>query len=368
MKILEVAVALDGGGIDRYLYNYCTHIHGIHFDYCVVDIGNGKGMLEPLLEASGSMIYRVPRISSNPLAYYKVIKAHMKKEKYDAVHVHLGYKGFLALAAARHCGIKTRIVHAHIASSPEAMMHRILRKICAALTMANATHLAACGIDAAKWIWGEKNYENGRVQIVNNAIEIKQYAFSAETRDRVREQLRIPVDTFVVGNVGRLTDQKNPMRILEIFAKISAMNPNSILLLIGRGEMENEIIDRAEKQGIAKDVKILGVRNDVSELLNAMDVFLFPSKYEGLPFAIIEAQCNGLNCLCSDVITPLVKVTDLVTFLSLNEADEKWAEVAIQFAPKGHSMQASYEVAEAGYDIDIEAKKMEAYYKRCITR
>ena len=366
LRILEICCDLDGGGSDRYVYNYCTRINDIHFDYSAVD--NRKGILEPLLEAEGSLVFHVPQIKSGPIKYYRLLKSHILSGNYDAVHIHLGHKSFIASIAAKRCDVRTRIVHAHIAFVPENMIQRIIRQICTKITIHSATHLAACGVDAAKWVWGEKAYNDGKVKVLNNAIETKKYKYNHNLRTIMRKELGLQDNQIVVGHVGRLSDQKNQLRLLEIFAEMLKLQSDAMLIMIGQGEMEKEVQEKINELNISDNVKMLGIRNDVAELLNIMDVFVFPSKYEGLPFTLIETQCNGLRCICSDTITPLVDVTGAIRFISLLDSNKDWAEKAFEEIRKGRIDRAEQKIIEACYDIDVEAKKLEKYYIDCIKR
>ena len=360
MRILEVCVDLDGGGIDRYLLNYCSRIPEIQFDFAVVD--SKIGILEPQLEALGCRIFRVPRQRHGVRANYNAIKKILTDTHYDAVHVHLGYRGAVALWCAKRCGVKTRIVHAHIAAEPESTKQRLVRKGFTMLVKRLATHLAACGVDAAKWVWGEKAYAQGNVIIHNNAIETARYAYSEEIRRTVREDLGLDETTLVVGHVGRLCAQKNQLRLLDIFEDVHRMRPASVLLLVGRGEQEEFIRRKIEELGLSDAVRLLGVRDDVSQLLSAFDVFVFPSTHEGLPFTLIETQCNGLPAISADTVTPLVKLGENVQFLSLSECDDVWAQTALIAAERGHDVHGADCVADAGYDINREAQRLRDYY------
>ena len=364
MRILEICVDLDGGGIDRYLLNYCSRIPDIQFDFAVVD--NKVGILEPQLEALGCHIYRVPRQRQGIKANYNALKQILTQNTYDAVHVHLGYRGAVALWCAKRCGVKTRIVHAHIAAEPESKKQRILRKGFTFLVKRLATHLAACGVDAAKWVWGERAYAKGKVTIHNNAIETAKYAYSEAVRAAVRADLGIDRDTLVVGHVGRLCAQKNQLRLLDIFCEIHHRQPDSVLLLVGRGDLNEPIRRKAEEMGVSEAVRLLGVRDDVPHLLSAFDTFVFPSTHEGLPFTLIETQCNGLPAISANTVTPLVQLGDDVQFLSLSQSDVDWAQAALAAAERGHDPEGARRVADAGYDIDREAARLRDYYVKAI--
>lgn len=361
MRILEVCVDLDGGGIDRYLYNYCSRIQGIQFDFATVD-SKKDGILEPDLRKRGCKIFRVPRMSSGLRKNYKALHLIMTENHYDAVHVHLGYKGFLALLCAKNCGIHTRIVHAHIANVPETKLQRYIRFVLTQITKHLATNLAACGIDAAKWVWGSKAYHQGSVIVHNNAIETHKYQYNSDIDIEYRKKMGIEEDVLVIGHIGRLSDQKNQLRLLDIFSVIHKQQPRSCLMLVGRGEQENEVREKIRSLGLEKSVMLLGVRSDVPSLLNMMDVFVFPSKYEGLPFTLIETQCNGLKTISSDTVTAQVKVSDCIEFLSLEDSNELWASAAVIAALNGHNIDARQSVITAGYDIDTEAEHLKNYY------
>ena len=366
-RILEVCVDLDGGGIDRYLYNYCTRISDIQFDFAAVE--NKDGMLEKPLRNHGCNIYHVPRITKGVIANLKALKNIMSAHKYDAVHVHLGHFSCLALLCALVCGVKVRVVHAHIAFVPETMAQRMVRRILTPITKMLATDLAACGVDAAKWVWGNTTYNKGQVIVHNNAIKTDIYKFNNAERIRVREEFGLANNQILVGHVGRISDQKNQLRLVNIFKAILNKKPNSVLIIVGFFDESYGLREEIKRLGIQNNVRLLGVRDDIPSILNAMDVFVFPSKYEGLPFTLIETQCNGLPCVSADTVSSLVKVSHAVEFLSLADSDEKWAAKAIELSKAPHDAYCQQDIIKAGYDLDTEAQKLHNYYieriKRC---
>lgn len=367
-KILQVCVDLDGGGIDRYLHNYCTRIEGIQFDFIIVDRGV-TGMLEPLFLQRGSKIFRVPRQSGHVKENYSKMKHIMMEGKYDAVHVHLGFMGFLSLYCAKQCGIHTRIVHAHTAYEPETSKKYIKRKFFTILTKLYATNLAACGIDAGIWQWGKSEYDNDKVKVINNAIETVQYAFNRDLRNAIRKSMNIGEDTVVLGNVGRVGPQKNQLRLLEIFAEFKKRHVDSVLWLIGNREYNERVwSEKCRSLGIEESVNMLGIRRDVPGLLQAMDIFVFPSAYEGLPFTLIETQCNGLPSLSSTAVTKFVKVTDVLNYQDLNNTNSDWCDTIEKMLQNGRDYMAYKQVADAGYDIVKQSKELYTYYEDCIIK
>ena len=364
-KILQICVDLDGGGIDRFLYNYCSRIPNIQFDFAIIK-KDSVGILEKSIEDLGCRIYKVPRLREGLWKNYKAIKKILEQNSYDAVHVHLGAEGSVSLLCAKMNGIKTRIVHSHAAFVPESKKQRYARYVMTCLSKLLCTDLAACGNDAAMWLWGKKAYEAGKIHVQNNAIDTNTYAFNQEARQHYRNLFGITDNTLVVGHVGRISDQKNQKRIIDIFAKIREKCNDTKLILIGREDEGYTINDKISEHHLEENVICLGVRDDVPELLNMFDIFLFPSKFEGLPFTLIETQCNGLQNLCSSVISSKVAISDCIEFLSLDDSDEVWAQKCLQIASKGRDKNARNDVAEAGYDLDVEAQRLYDYYTKLI--
>ena len=350
MRILEICVDLDGGGIDRYLYNYCSRIKSIHFDFALVE-QDKVGILEKPLRDMGCNIYYLPRLQNGLKNNYKALENILKNNKYDAVHVHLGVKSFNALRCAKKCNVQTRIVHAHIAREPESRIKKFTRLVYSWLSKMYATDLAACGVEAAKWVWGEKAYKKGKVKIHSNAIDITQFEYSTSTRESYRKKLKIE-DKIVVGHVGRICEQKNQIRLIKIFRKIIDREPNAVLLIIGRDSLEGKCEIIAKELGVSDYVKFLGVRNDVDKLLNAMDVFVFPSLYEGLPFTLIEAECNGIPVVYSDSITDEIQINKNVIGLSLDESDEKWSMKALEVYNLGRDNDCIRNITANGFNIE----------------
>lgn len=269
---------------------------------------------------------------------------------------------FIPLFYAKRCGIHMRIAHSHTAYEPENLLKKIERKSFSALTRHYATNWFACGIDAGRWLYGEEAVANGKVYIMNNAIDIDKFTFDVNMRNLKRKELGIE-DKFVLGNVGRLSYQKNHEFLIRIFNEVYKLNKNAILLLVGRGELEDDVKEQVENLRLTEVVKFLYVRNDVPQLLQAMDVSLLPSRYEGLPVVLVENQAAALNSIVADIITKEVKVTDFVTYISLDEDYRYWAYETLKYAD-GYKRKKMYtQMQLGGYDIKQEAKKMESFYE-----
>ena len=220
------------------------------------------------------------------------------------------------------------------------------------------THLFMCGETSGKWLYGEKN--KSRFLMLNNAIDAVSYIYDLSKREEMRRHLGL-ADELVIGHVGRFNPQKNHSFLIDIFAALLKKEPNAVLLLAGGGEDMTKIQAKAQILGIAEHVRFLGVRSDVADLMQAMDVFVFPSLYEGLGIALIEAQAAGLPCVVSDTIPHEAYLTDLVDSESLSAPAEKWAEKILSKRAI-HRTDRRAEIAAHGFDITIEAVKLQEFY------
>ena len=356
MRVLEITSELDGGGVDRLLYDYCSRmIEDIQFDFVVTS--KSEGILEQPLKDLGCKIYRVPQIKEGFKNHTNEIKKILQENNYDVVHDHSGYKAWCNLSVAKKCGVENRIAHAHQAFMAETYKQRILRIISTPVTKIYATELFACGNDAAKWMWGKSAFENNKVFIMKNAIDAKKFTFDSEKRKKLRKELMLE-DNFVVGNVARFSYQKNQEFLIDVFLKIKKYKDNAVLLLVGRGETENAIKQRAEELGLSESVLFLGVRNDVQDLLNVMDVFVLPSRFEGLPVTLVEIQANGLPAVVSDVVTKEMSVSDSITFLSLLQSADEWAKV-VSDKERADSKNL---IEKTEYDLCVAADEMYKKY------
>ena len=361
MRVLEVLSNLDGGGVDRLLYDYCTRIAGdISFDFVVQS--EMVGMLEkPLREKLGCNIFHVCTIHENLVKHYKELKRIISNGHYDIVHTHGNYKGVLTLLIAKYCGVKVRIVHSHIAFIPENNKEKLVRKVFTWITKKLATDLFACGRDAACWMWGNEEYQNGKVFVMPNAVNTEQFLFSEQKRNKVRKENMLD-DSFVIGNVARLSYQKNHSFLLDVFKEILDIEPNAKLLLVGRGELEQTIREKVSMLELDNSVIFFGVRNDVPDLINGMDVFLLPSLFEGLPVTLVEAQANGIPVVAADSITDEIKLIENVHYLPLSLNSKEWAKIVC--AQKGNRIDSGIKGTQ--YDIDVAAKLLkDKYFELC---
>lgn len=220
-----------------------------------------------------------------------------------------------------------------------------------------------CSKEAGRWLFGKSDVENGKVQIIRNAIQTQLYRFDEEKRRKVREEKNAS-DKLIIGHVGNFNEVKNQTFIIDIFNSIQRKNKNIELWLVGDGEWREKIEKKVEKLELQKKVVFWGKRDDVSNIMQGMDVFLFPSLHEGFGIVLIEAQCSGLYCLASiGTIPKEVNITGTVKFISLNESAETWGEEIKRILQKDRDRKCGYErIKEAGFDIMDAAEDLERRY------
>ena len=355
-KVLQVVTIMNRGGIESMLMNLYRNIdrEKIQFDFLVHR--KEKGDFDDEIKEMGGNIYYVPAI--NPFhhrKYLKVLDDFFDNNKYKIVHSHIDTFSMYILRSAMKFGVPCRIAHAHIAKI-RFNLKTVFRLYCKKRLEKFLTYRFACGEKAGKCFFGNSNFT-----ILNNAIDLSRFQFNKENNILYRNKLGLN-DSFVLGHIGRFFYQKNHSFLIDIFAEIVKQEPNSKLILIGVGEKKNFIEKKARDLGLSKKILFLGIRKDITELLNCMDVFVFPSLYEGLPVTLIEAQANGIHIVASDSITEKARVTDLIQFLSLNKDASHWANEILKYKSGYERKFYLSELQNAGYDVKVTAKWLEDFY------
>ena len=360
IRVLNMFTIMDRGGAETMVMNYYRHIDRtkVQFDFLVHR--EQRGAYDDEIERMGGRIYRMCPVYPQNFSRYKrdlrtFFRAH---PEYKIIHSHMSELGYFAFREAERQGVPVRICHAHNAPHGfDAKM--IMRTYFKKRMMPYLTHLFMCGEESGKWLYGEKN--KSRFIMLNNAIDAAVYSFDASKREEMRRQLDL-TDELVVGHVGRFNPQKNHPFLLDIFTSLLKKEPDTVLLLVGGGADMPKIQAKVQEFGIAEHVRFLGVRSDVADLMQAMDVFVFPSLYEGLPVTMVEAQASGLPCIISDKVPPECILTDgLVNIMPLSASPEAWAEkiLTMRAAPRTDRRE---EIATHGFDISTEAVKLQEFY------
>ena len=356
VRILQVVTHMNRGGLETMLMNYYRHIDRdrVQFDFLVHR--DARGDYDDEIEAMGGRIYRLPRLIPWNGGYRRALDGFFAGHpEYRIVHVHQDCMSGIILKAARKHHVAVRIAHSHSSSQDKNLKYPIKLVMKRGIPK-YATELLACSRDAGDWMFGGADY-----RVVNNAVDAKAHRCDPEGAGKVRREWGIPEDALVVGHVGRFCAVKNHTYIVEIFSEIHRKNPNSRLLLVGEGDLRAQIEQKVNKLGLCEHVIFAGLRSDVPELMQAMDVFLFPSLYEGMPLTLVEAQAAGVPCIISKNIPADCDLTALVHRMVLEEPPESWAEAAIEAAsvPKADTYA---QICAAGFDITNNAQWLERFY------
>lgn len=371
IKILYVLNnAFVRGGTESVILNYYHALQNdsslkIEFAVHATKEEFEKSLLTQQFMASGGVVHLITPRKISFKREHDDLKQLILKEKYDIVHSHSDAIGADVLKIAKECGVKIRIAHSHntnftiSSNSLKNRMKLVYLNICRYRIRHEANYFMACSLLAAKWLFGEKNVS--KTYILNNAIDISKYKFSKIKSDELRKKLHLE-DKYVIGHVGRLSYQKNHEFLIKIFAEVHKKNPNTVLVLLGDGELKSELESLCVKLKVKEYVFFYGSVDNVNEMLNIFDVFAFPSRYEGLGLVLIEAQDNGLKCIVNDT-KRIPKSSDLTGQISwIPVKDEKsWID-ALSGKRYIRSDNSIKKIKEHGYDLAEEAIKLRDYY------
>ena len=347
---------MDRGGVSSVMMNYYMHIDSSQVQIDFLTHGYGEGIRDKEIINNGGKIFTVPPKSKNYFKNTKMIRNILKKNHYDIVHSHADAGNVHILKIAKQCGVPVRISHSH---NTDYTINNPVRKKLADMQKKNiskyATHMFACSEEAAMWLYGKS------VSIIKNAIEINNYSYNEVHRNKIRNKYNIG-DSLLVGCVGRLDYQKNQTFLLKVFSDVVKRRDDICLMLLGDGILKNELTEETKRLKIEDRVIFAGQVSNVNEYYSAFDIMVMPSLFEGFPVALVEAQCSNLPCLVSDNVTDSVKINSNMDFLSLSNYQE-WVEQLSLAYPEERTHSGCLErVKSAGYDINIEAKKLEQFY------
>lgn len=360
-RILQITGQLARNGTETFIMNVYRNIDRkkIAFDFLVSTIST-DGYYEEA-ESFGAMIYRIPE-RRYFLYHHKALNDFFKENahRYDAIHFNGGsFSSIDVFYYAKLYGVPMRIAHIH--SSQTSGLHNIvLHKINRMLIPILATDFFACSDLAANW--GYK-YTSAlkKCKVINNGIDLKKFYFDAAIRQRKRTELCLE-GKLVIGGIGRLTMVKNYTFLLDVFQKVKVVNKDAVLVIAGDGELREELIDKIKNLGLEDSVRLLGIRTDIPEIMQALDIFAMPSLWEGLPFVLVEAQASGLPCIVSDTISLNTDLTGNVRFLSLKNVDT-WRD-ALLAPPSVGRLAVQKSTLLQRFDIKATVKKLTDIYIR----
>jgi glycosyltransferase involved in cell wall biosynthesis len=362
MKVLHIAHIDRRSGVASFIMNYYRYINKekIHFDFLSNSLTNDNFSNE--IKRLGGNIYNTPNYKKNIFKYIIYTNKVISNGYYDIIHCHDFLVSIIPLFIARINGIKVRIIHSH-GNFNASLWKRLLVYFFRNFWNFFATDFFACSIEAAHFLFGRRY----KYIIINNAIEVERYIFNDVARNIIRNNLHLSENDFVIGYIARFEKGKNHFFLIDVFLNIVEKYSNAYLLLIGDGLLRDTLKNYVNKLNISKNVLFYGISKNVYDLYSAMDLFVFPSLFEGLGLVGIEAQCAGLPVIASLNIPKAMQITPLVHWLDLQEGPKKWAEKAIEYSISSRKrMNMNEIITKNGYNIKNEAKKLEGIYENSI--
>ena len=358
IRVLQSVSNMDRAGIETMLMNFYRNMDHelVQFDFLANKPKPGD--YDDEIKSMGGRIFVTPGYKSYGKYVSYMTDLFKKNPEYRIIHTHNGSLMLYALRSAQKNHIPVRIAHAHATSIPFDFKNGI--KMCMKPLIKHvATDYWGCSNAAGEFYFTKKRWNKSN-QLIHNAIDVDKFEFNETARRRIREQYGLG-DKFVVGHVGRLTWQKNQKKLMEVFAKLHKSYPDSQLMMIGTGELEEKLKKQVAELGITDAVTFTGMQTNVDEWYSVFDVFVLTSWYEGLPVVGVEAQAADLPCVFTDTITPEVKVTDNVRFLGLDDDAATWAGEILKFKARNRGSRYN-DLKKAGYDIKTEALRMQGLY------
>lgn len=356
IRVLNIVGGMSCGGAETMIMNLYRNIDRMRIQFDFFLVNTGVSYYEPEIEKLGGRIFVTSKRSQNLFKYCKDLFYTIKKYNYNVVHIHTSHvsSSLIPAVISFMAGARIRICHSHNTQCKPIWLHKIFRPFLNLFL----TKRLACGEMAGKWMYGNHK----KFEILPLPVDCKKFEFSDSERKRQREELNI-TNEFVIGHVGRFEYQKNHEYLIDIFADIVGVTENVKLVLIGDGNLKENIRNKIKKLNLEDKIIFTGVIKDVYNKMNAFDCILFPSYYEGFPTVILEAQANGLPCFISDTITKEIKLTDLVYFLPLSNDKELWRR-AIFTSMKNETDRKKYNsiIAEK-YDVKIVSSRLQRIYE-----
>ena len=328
-RVLCLLSGMNAGGAETFLMKMYRAIDKSEYqmDFCINV--KEKCFYEDEILSMGGKIYRIPSKSENLKEFKKQLTAIVKENEYKYVlRITSNAMGFMDLKIAKKAGASVCCARSSNASDGGSIKSQVVHRLGRMLYGGYVDVKIAPSDLAAKYTFGKKSYENECVKILHNGVDLDVFKYYPEERRNIRDEFSIASDVKLIGHVGRFDEQKNHMFLLDVFQKIHQKDSNTKLMLVGKGALEEKIRNRAKELGVYDSVIFTGVRSDVPQILSAMDVFVLPSFYEGMPNTIIESQATGLPCVIADTITKEANITGLVEYLPLGNSDA-WAEKAL---------------------------------------
>lgn len=349
IRILQVTGGLNTGGLETVAMNILRYADYNLFKFDFLVYGKETGDYEAEAKNRGCKIIHMYK-SNNPIRFYfDLKKAIQVNGPYDIVYSHTYFNSGFVLKAAKACRVPKCIAHVH--SGHRINDHRIDRKITYSILRRMINHYSdlrlACSKEAGIHVFGDAS----KFTVINNGIDTVKFVFNETSRDKLRKEYRIKDDEILIGTVGRLTAPKNQLFLIEVFAELVKLIPESKLIIVGGGELEATLKKKAKENGLQDKIIFAGSQHNIGAFLSCMDVFVFPSKHEGLGISAVEAQANGLQVFCSDTVPNEIAITALVHFISLDVGPTGWAQEIAKYNNMAERGDMSEQIRKGGFEL-----------------
>lgn len=358
VRVLQVVGAMYIGGLENFVMNLYRKADRTKLQFDFLYFTRDKSDFDDEILSMGGRIFCVCARGTSPTRHLKELKALFRAHpEWQTVHIHNSHTMCITDARLAKKAGRRVIVHAHASMAN----HRILHALFKPFLHRYADLLLACSLPAAAWMFSESDLKRGRVSLLQNGIPLEKFAPDPAVRESVRKELGLD-GSFVLGHVGRLAEVKNHGFLLEVFAKTLEKIPNARLLAVGGGEREQMLKQKAKELGVFESVIFTGVCTCPERMLQAMDIFVFPSIFEGFPLTLVEAQAAGLTCLVSTAVTPEVLLTPAAHHLPLSAGAAVWADEVGKYVGENTHFDNLAALRAAGFDASHTAKQLFAYY------
>ena len=367
IRIAIIAGVLHSGGKRNLIMEFYRHIDRSKMQFDFICDSDSNGIPYEEIERLGGRVYVVPPYK-NIIPHLKATYRILKENKYPVVHAYDNTLNLFPMMLAKMAGVKVRISES-ISKGDKNEKKTLVKLALRPFSHLFANYYMANSVDCGIWQFGKKTYEKGKIDIFKTVINAEENAFNLELRNATRKAFGWE-DKTGHGFIGRYVDQKNPLFLIDIFNEIAKIQDNAILVMIGFGELEDEMMGKVKSYGIEDRVVNLGRRDDIKQFYNSFDSFLLPSLYEGMPVVGIEAQCAGLPIFFSKNITEETTASDLAHYISLDSSAEYWAKEIVSIMKNNQSDRANAykQVIASGFDSKNEAMRLQRYYEERISK
>lgn len=361
-RILVIISRLHIGGAEKVARDLALYANREKYQFDYLLFSDRVGEYEAQLEAAGCGMIRIDEPSCGYGKHIRVLRRIMRENHYDIVHAHTMFNCGWSMWVAKRCDVPVRIAHSHSALvNGGGMMKTVYEKLMRSLILTCSTDLVGCGEKAGRRLFGEKAWDK-RGQLILNGIDVASFAYNAQKRNTIRNQLDLG-DQFVMGHAGHLVEVKNQSFLLDLMPEVLKRRPDAMLLLLGEGSDRPVLEQKIRDMGLENHVIMTGNVSNVADYLSAMDVFVFPSLFEGTPLSILEVQANGLPCVISDSVPPDVFLTDLIHPLSLQAPKDTWVDMILN-QRRTDTQHYNQQLRGSDYAVETAMEKIYRIYNK----